>query len=83
VYKTVDLVVSNEGEGVPPEDLPRVFDRFFRGGNARARAVGGSGLGLPIARWIVEKHGGEADPVERRRARDDGYLEAPRVRPSP
>jgi len=54
-----ELVVSNEGEGVPPEDLPRVFERFFRGGNARARAVGGSGLGLPIALWIVEKHGGE------------------------
>ncbi|MGH9318771.1 MAG: sensor histidine kinase [Vicinamibacteria bacterium] len=56
---TAELVVADQGEGVLPEDLPHVFDRFFRGENARALAIAGSGLGLPIARWIVEKHGGE------------------------
>jgi signal transduction histidine kinase len=56
---SAELIVADQGEGVLPEDLPRVFDRFFRGENARARGIGGSGLGLPIARWIVEKHGGE------------------------
>jgi signal transduction histidine kinase len=54
-----ELVVTDQGEGVPPADLPHVFERFYRGENARARATPGSGLGLPIARWIVEKHGGE------------------------
>ena len=56
---TAELIVVDQGQGVFPEDLPHVFERFFRGENARARAIGGSGLGLPIARWIVEKHGGE------------------------
>jgi two-component system, OmpR family, sensor kinase len=56
---SVELIVADQGEGVLPEDLPHVFDRFFRGENARALGVGGSGLGLPIACWIVEKHGGE------------------------
>lgn len=53
--------VHNPGSGIAPDDLPYVFDRFYRGENARARGVGGSGLGLPIAHWIVEKHGGEID----------------------
>jgi signal transduction histidine kinase len=48
--------VRNRGDGIPPEDLPYVFDRFYRG--RHGGPTGGSGLGLPIARWIVEKHGG-------------------------
>lgn len=52
------LSVQDTGEGISPEDLPRVFDRFYRADPARNRATGGAGLGLAIARAIVEMHGG-------------------------
>jgi len=50
--------VADSGEGIAPEDLPRVFERFYRGEKSRSRATGGAGLGLAIARSIVEAHGG-------------------------
>lgn len=50
--------VRDTGEGIPPEDLPHVFERFYRGEKSRSRATGGAGLGLAIARGIVEAHGG-------------------------
>ncbi|MDT8902538.1 sensor histidine kinase [Anaeroselena agilis] len=53
------LTVADTGVGIPPEDVPRIFDRFFRGDRARSRGEGGAGLGLAIARWIVESHGGK------------------------
>jgi signal transduction histidine kinase len=52
----VQVVVSDDGPGITPEDLPHVFDRFWRGGKPR---VEGSGLGLAIARELVRAHGGE------------------------
>jgi signal transduction histidine kinase len=52
-----EIVVRDEGAGVPPEELPHVFERFYRGPSAASRS--GSGLGLDIAKWLVEKHGGE------------------------
>ena len=54
----VRVAIADTGEGIPPEELPRLFDRFHRTDKSRSRAHGGAGLGLTIAKGIVEAHGG-------------------------
>jgi two-component system, OmpR family, sensor histidine kinase BaeS len=54
----VELAVTDTGEGIEPSHLPRIFERFYRVSSARDRASGGSGIGLAIAKAIVEAHGG-------------------------
>jgi signal transduction histidine kinase len=53
------LRVEDDGVGIAVSELPHVFERFYRGDAARRIDGSGSGLGLPIARWIVERHGGQ------------------------
>lgn len=57
--KQVRIKVEDTGEGIPTEDLPHLFERFYRGEKSRARSAGGSGLGLAIARSLVEAMGGK------------------------
>ena len=58
----VRITVQDTGEGIPAEDLPYIFDRFWKGDRSRSRASGaGSGLGLAIARQLVQAHGGWID----------------------
>ena len=54
----VTVTVEDSGSGFDEEDLPRLFEQFYRGEQARTRATGGAGLGLAIARGVVEAHGG-------------------------
>jgi signal transduction histidine kinase len=58
--------VTDTGEGIPPDDLPNIFERFYRVDRSRTRSTGGTGLGLTITRRLVEAHGGrieaESDP---------------------
>jgi signal transduction histidine kinase len=55
----VEVQVRDTGEGIPSEDLPHLFESFYRGEKSRNRATGGAGLGLAIARGIILAHGGE------------------------
>ena len=55
----VEVTVSDTGEGIRAEDIPHIFERFYRGEKSRNRGTGGAGLGLAIARGIVRAHGGD------------------------
>jgi signal transduction histidine kinase len=61
----VTIEVNDEGPGIPDQEVNRVFERFYRADSARAASDGGAGLGLAIARWIVDLHGGEIHPERR------------------
>ncbi len=59
----VEVSVADTGEGVPAEELPNIFERFYRVDRSRSRRTGGSGLGLTIAKRLVEAHGGKINAV--------------------
>ena len=57
------IIVQDEGQGIPAEILPHIFDRFVRADEARTRNTGGAGLGLSIAKQIADRHGGSLEVV--------------------
>ena len=59
------LRVEDSGAGIAEEDIPHIFDRFFRTDRSRSRQVPGSGLGLSISKWIVDAHGGQINVTSR------------------
>jgi heavy metal sensor kinase len=63
----IDLAISDTGQGIPSEDLPHIFDRFYRVDKARSSDTGGSGLGLAICKWIVAAHGGKIEVTSKPR----------------
>jgi signal transduction histidine kinase len=57
----LEVAVTDTGEGIPAEDLPNIFERFYRVDKSRTRATGGTGLGLTIAKRLIEAHGGKIE----------------------
>ena len=76
------VAVSDTGRGIPADDLPRVFDRFYRVERSRSREAGGTGLGLAIARHIVEAHGGRISAASQVNAGSTFTFTLPLVRPA-
>jgi len=66
ISDSVTIEVSDEGPGIPASEAPHVFDRFYRADSARSTSDGGAGLGLAIARGIVDLHGGDIHPEQRK-----------------
>ena len=72
----VTIAVRDTGVGIASADRPHVFERFFRADPSRSSSTEGTGLGLSLVQWIVERHGGIDRPRERSRIRDDVHRHA-------
>jgi signal transduction histidine kinase len=71
------LAIGDEGPGIPPEHRERIFHRFFRVDEARSRERGGAGLGLAIAKWAVDIHGGQITVHERPQGGSEFHIRLP------
>jgi two-component system OmpR family sensor kinase len=57
--EAAEIAVADNGPGIPPDELDKIFERFYRVANQRTRTVGGAGIGLAISKWIARAHGGD------------------------
>jgi len=74
-------MVTDNGPGIAPEDLPHVFDRFYRTDDSRNRKQGGMGLGLAIARGLAEAHGGKMGVESTLGVGSSFFFTLPQIRP--
>ena len=65
-HDMVRISVQDNGIGIDPQNIPYIFDRFYRSDESRARKTGGSGLGLAIMKWIIDRHGGSIEVISRK-----------------
>ena len=79
----VRITVSDHGPGIPPDELPRIFDPFYRGGDALARQIHGNGLGLSLVKRIVAAHGGQVTVSTRAGAGSAFTISLPAAAPDP
>ncbi|MGI5119943.1 sensor histidine kinase [Marinactinospora thermotolerans] len=77
--KTVDISVADQGIGIPPQDLERIFERFYRVDAARSRSTGGTGLGLAIVKHITTHHRGEVSVWSKEGSGSTFTLRLPRI----
>src|SRR5262249_29839730 len=79
----IEMSVEDDGPGIPPESLERIFERFYRVDKARSREQGGTGLGLSIVKHIVQSHGGKVWAKSRPGEGAAFYFTLPQDSPAP